>query len=179
MQEKRRQRGEVSSFLEQYAPTAMQAGQRALGVEGRGPTITAAQNQQAILNAPIDYSRALADSLRLSGNPAQPQIRETLAAMQPKLQDGFIVGPGGKITGFAPKVDTKAGTVTTGTMLDGQPSFGTAPISGFRSATARNALPERSKGEDFVFNANRLHVRSYEDSCTFGPSEMLSLFGLL
>jgi hypothetical protein len=75
MQEKKRQRGEVSSFLEQYAPTAMQAGQRALGAEGRGPTITAAQNQQTILNTPIDYNRALADSLRLSGNPAQwPQL---------------------------------------------------------------------------------------------------------
>jgi len=154
MQEKRRQRGEVSSFLEQYAPTPMQAGQRALGAEGRGPTITAAQNQQAILNAPIDYSRALADSLRLSGNPAQPQIRETLAAMQPKLQDGFVVAPGGKITGFAPKVDTTRGTVTTGSIVDGKPSFGTAPIGGFRSATALNTLPERSKGEDFVFNAN-------------------------
>jgi hypothetical protein len=154
MQEKRRQRGEVSSFLEQYAPTPMQAGQRALGAEGRGPTNTAAQNQQAILNAPIDYSRALTDSLRLSGNPVQPQIRETLNAMQPKLQDGFIVGPGGKIQGFAPKVDTKAGTVTTGTMLDGQPQFQTGAISGFRSATAKNSLPERSKGEDFVFNAN-------------------------
>lgn len=154
MQEKRRQRGEVSSFLEQYAPTPMQAGQRALGAEGRGPTLTAAQNQQTILNAPIDYNRALTDSLRLSGNPAQPQIRETLNAMQPKLQDGFIVGPGGKIQGFAPKVDTKAGTVTTGTMLDGQPQFQTGAISGFRSATAKNALPERSKGEDFVFNAN-------------------------
>jgi hypothetical protein len=154
MQEKRRQRGEVSSFLEQYAPTPMQAGQRALGAEGRGPTNTAAQNQQAILNAPIDYTRALADSLRLSGNPAQPQIRETLNAMQPKLQDGFVVAPGGKITGFAPKVDTTRGTITTGSMVDGQPQFQTGAIGGFRSATALNTLPERSKGEDFVFNAN-------------------------
>jgi hypothetical protein len=154
MQEKRRQRGEVSGFLEQYAPTPMQAGQRALGAEGRGPTITAAQNQQAILNAPIDYTRALADSLRLSGNPAQPQIRETLNAMQPKLQDGYIVGPGGRITGFAPKIDTKAGTVTTGTMLDGQPQFQTGAISGFRSATALNTLPELTKGEEYLFDAN-------------------------
>jgi hypothetical protein len=155
MQEKRRQRGEVAGFLEQYAPTPMQAGQRALGAEGRGPTITAAQNQQAILNAPIDYSRALADSLRLSGNPAQPQIRETLAAMQPKLQDGFIVGPGGKITGFAPKVDTKAGTVTTGTMLDGQPSFQTSVLPGAARAAALNTLPELQKGEQYAFDNNQ------------------------
>ena len=155
MQEKKRQRGEVSSFLEQYAPTPMQAGQRALGAEGRGPTITAAQNQQAILNAPIDYTRALADSLRLSGNPAQPQIRETLNAMQPKLQDGFIVGPGGKITGFAPKVDTKAGTVTTGTMQDGQPSFQTNVLPGAARAAALNTLPELQKGEQYAFDNNQ------------------------
>lgn len=155
MQEKKRQRGEVSSFLEQYAPTPMQAGQRALGAEGRGPTLTAAQNQQAILNAPIDYTRALADSLRLSGNPAQPQIRETLNAMQPKLQDGFIVGPGGKITGFAPKVDTKAGTVTTGTMQDGQPSFQTSVLPGAARAAALNTLPELQKGEQYAFDNNQ------------------------
>jgi len=155
MQEKRRQRGEVSSFLEQYAPTPMQAGQRALGAEGRGPTITAAQNQQAILNAPIDFNRALTDSLRLTGNPAQPQIRETLAAMQPKLQDGFIVGPGGKITGFAPKVDTKAGTVTTGTMVDGQPQFQTNVLQGAAKAAALNTLPELQKGEQYAFDNNQ------------------------
>lgn len=155
MQEKRRQRGEVSSFLEQYAPTPMQAGQRALGAEGRGPTNTAAQNQQAILNAPIDYTRALADSLRLSGNPAQPQIRETLNAMQPKLQDGFIVGPGGKIQGFAPKVDTTRGTVTTGSMVDGQPSFQTNVLSGAAKAAALNTLPELEKGQQYVFDNNQ------------------------
>jgi hypothetical protein len=155
MQEKKRQRGEVSSFLEQYAPTPMQAGQRALATEGRGPTVTAAQNQQAILNAPIDFNRALADSLRLTGNPAQPQIRETLSAMQPKLQDGFIVGPGGKITGFAPKVDTKAGTVTTGTMVDGQPQFQTNVLQGAAKAAALNTLPELQKGEQYAFDNNQ------------------------
>jgi len=155
MQEKKRQRGEVSSFLEQYAPTPMQAGQRALAEEGRGPTVTAAQNQQAILNAPIDFNRALADSLRLTGNPAQPQIRETLSAMQPKLQDGFIVGPGGKITGFAPKVDTKAGTVTTGTMVDGQPQFQTNVLQGAAKAAALNTLPELQKGEQYAFDNNQ------------------------
>lgn len=155
MQEKKRQRGEVSSFLEQYAPTPMQAGQRALAAEGRGPTVTAAQNQQAILNAPIDFNRALADSLRLTGNPAQPQIRETLSAMQPKLQDGFIVGPGGKITGFAPKVDTKAGTVTTGTMVDGQPQFQTNVLQGAAKAAALNTLPELQKGEQYAFDNNQ------------------------
>jgi hypothetical protein len=101
-QEKKRQRAEVSSFLEQYAPTPMQAGQRALGQEGRGPTISAAQNQQNILNAPIDFQRALTDSLRLAGNPAQPQIRETLTALQPKFQGDLRVDASGRVVGSLP-----------------------------------------------------------------------------
>jgi hypothetical protein len=155
MQEKKRQRGEVGSFLEQYAPTPSQAGQRALAAGGRGPTVAAGQNQLDILSAPIDYQRALADSLRLSGNPAQPQIRETLSAMQPKLQDGFIVAPGGKITGFAPKVDTREGTVTTGTMVGGQPSFETSVLKGASQAAALNTLPKLQDGEQYAFDNNQ------------------------
>jgi len=154
LQNTQRQRAEVAGFMEKYAPTPMQAGQRAMA-GGGGPTNIAAQNQQAILNTPIDYNKALTDSLRLSGNPAQPQIRETLNAMQPKLQDGFIVGPGGKITGFAPKVDTKAGTVTTGAMFDGQPQFETNVIKGAAKATALNTLPELQKGEQYAFDNNQ------------------------
>jgi len=101
-QEKKRQRGEISSFLEQYAPTPMQAGQRALGQEGKGPTNTAAQNQQAILNTPIDFQKALTDSLRLVGNPGQGQIRETLTAMQPKFQGDLRVDASGRVVGSLP-----------------------------------------------------------------------------
>jgi hypothetical protein len=101
--EKKRQREEVTNFLSEFAPTPMQAGQRALGAEGRGPTNTAAQNQQAILNAPIDFNRAFASSLRLAGNPAQAQIQNTLGAMQPKLQpDGIITDPNLKATRSLP-----------------------------------------------------------------------------
>jgi hypothetical protein len=101
--EKKRQRDELSGFMAQYAPTQMQAGQRALGAEGRGPTNTAAQNQQTILNTPIDFQKALTDSLRLVGNPAQPQIRETLGAMQPKFQGDLRVDASGRIVGSLPK----------------------------------------------------------------------------
>ena len=138
MQEKKRQRGEVSSFLEQYAPTPMQAGQRALGAEGRGPTVTAAQNQQAILNAPIDYNRALSDSLRLSGNPAQPQIRETLKSMQPTYINGLRVDNQGNIIGSLPQekdlIQTQYNNKT------GQ--FEAKPVSGAMQAKVGTALPE-------------------------------------
>jgi hypothetical protein len=140
MQEKRRQRGEVSSFLEQYAPTPMQAGQRALGAEGRGPTITAAQNQQAILNAPIDYTRALADSLRLSGNPAQPQIRETLTAMQPKFVGDLRVDASGKIVGSVPT--SKDGIQQQLNLTTGQ--YAANPVQNYMMSQLLTQKPEVS-----------------------------------
>ena len=140
MQEKKRQRGEVSSFLEQYAPTPMQAGQRALGAEGRGPTITAAQNQQAILNAPIDYTRALADSLRLSGNPAQPQIRETLSAMQPKFQGDLRVDASGRVVGALPT--QKEGIQTQFNPATGQ--YASNPVQNYMMSQIMSQRPEVS-----------------------------------
>jgi hypothetical protein len=140
MQEKRRQRGEVSSFLEQYAPTPMQAGQRALGAEGRGPTNTAAQNQQAILNAPIDYNRALADSLRLSGNPAQPQIRETLSAMQPKFQGDLRVDASGRVVGALPT--QKEGIQTQFNTATGQ--YASNPVQNYMMSQIMSQRPEVS-----------------------------------
>jgi hypothetical protein len=146
MQEKRRQRGEVSSFLEQYAPTPMQAGQRALGAEGRGPTNTAAQNQQAILNAPIDYTRALADSLRLSGNPAQPQIRETLSAMQPKFQGDLRVDASGNVLSGLP-------TASNGVVSQYNPltrGYSSAPVQGYRESKILSTPPEVSTNTELV-----------------------------
>lgn len=96
------QQQELAGFKEKYAPTTFQAGQRAMG-SGGGPTLTAAQNQQTILNTPIDYNHALLDSLRLTGNPAQPQIRETLKSMQPTFIDGLRVDNQGKIIGSLPQ----------------------------------------------------------------------------
>ena len=140
MQEKKRQRGEVSSFLEQYAPTPMQAGQRALGAEGRGPTITAAQNQQTILNTPIDYNRALADSLRLSGNPAQPQIRETLTAMQPKFQGDLRVDASGRVVGALPT--QKEGIQTQFNTATGQ--YSANPVQNYMMSQLMTQKPEVS-----------------------------------
>ncbi len=146
MQEKKRQRGEVSSFLEQYAPTPMQAGQRALGAEGRGPTNTAAQNQQAILNAPIDYSRALTDSLRLSGNPAQPQIRETLSAMQPKFQGDLRVDASGNVLSGLPTM--KDGVVSQYNPLTR--GYASAPAQGYKESRILATPPEVSTNTELV-----------------------------
>jgi hypothetical protein len=138
MKERQRQRGEVGSFLEQYAPTPSQAGQRALAAGGRGPTVAAGQNQIDILNAPIDFNRALSDSLRLSGNPAQPQIRETLKAMQPTFVDGLRVDNQGNIIGSLPQqrdqIQTQYNSRTG--------RFESMPVVGGVQAKLATTLPE-------------------------------------
>jgi len=159
----KRQQEELAAFTSRFAPTPFQAGQQSfVNAPTRtstdyGPSPQAAQRQVDRLNAPIDYNQALLDSLRLTGNPAQPQIRETLKSMMPELKDGYLV-QGGKITGFAPKVDTKAGTVTTGTMVDGQPLFETNVLKGAAKAAALNTIPTLEKGQEFVFDSNQNRI---------------------
>jgi hypothetical protein len=162
-----RQQDELAAFTAKYAPTEQQAGRRALNATlGREPDLSSpyalanklgaplGRVEPQLINQPIDYQQALSESLRLAGNPSQPQIRETLKAMMPELKDGYIF-QGGKITGFAPKVDTKAGTVTTGTMFDGQPSFETNVLKGAAKAAALNTIPELQKGEQYAFDNNQ------------------------
>jgi len=139
-QNTQRQRKEVADFMEKYTPTQMQAGQRALGAEGKGPTLTAAQNQQNILNAPIDYQQALMDSLRLAGNPAQPQIRETLAAMQPKFQGDLRVDASGKIVGALPT--QKEGIQTQFNPATGQ--YSSNPVQNYMMSQIFSQKPEVS-----------------------------------
>jgi len=140
MKEKQRQRGEVGAFLEQYAPTPMQAGQRALAAGGRGPTVAAGQNQIDILNAPIDFNRALTDSLRLAGNPAQPQIRETLKSMQPTFVDGLRVDNQGRVIGSLPQqkdqIQTQYNSATG--------RFESMPVLGGMQAKIQSTPPEVS-----------------------------------
>jgi len=163
----KRQQDELAAFTSKYAPTEAQAGRRALNATlGREPDLSSpyalanklgaplGRVEPQLINQPIDYQKALSESLRLAGNPSQPQIRETLKSMMPELKDGYLM-QGGKITGFAPKVDTKAGTFTTGTMLDGQPSFQTSALPGAAKAAALNTIPELQKGEQYAFDNNQ------------------------
>lgn len=140
LQNTQRQRQEVADFLKKYSPTEMQAGQRALGAEGKGPTITAAQSQQNILNAPVDYQQALMDSLRLAGNPAQPQIRETLAAMQPKFQGDLRVDASGRIVGALPT--QKEGIQTQFNPATGQ--YSSNPVQNYMLSQILTQKPEVS-----------------------------------
>ena len=133
------QQAELAGFKEKYAPTAMQAGQRAMS-GGGGPTLTAAQNQQTILNAPIDYNQALIDSLRLAGNPSQPQIRETLTAMQPKFQGDLRVDASGRVVGALPT--QKEGIQTQFNPATGQ--YSANPVQNYMMSSLMTKPPEVS-----------------------------------
>jgi len=148
------QQQELAGFKQKYAPTTFQAGQQSfVNAPTRtstdyGPSPQAAQRQIDRLNAPIDYNRALSDSLRLSGNPAQPQIRETLKSMQPTYINGLRVDNQGNIVGSLPQekdlIQTKYNNKTG--MFEAQ------PVSGALQAKVGTALPEVPVGAQLSFS---------------------------
>lgn len=150
---------ELTGIQQDFFPTEAQAGQRALATEGKGPTLTAAENQRAILQQPVDTGAALTRLGRLATNPNAtqmlPGLTKVIENLQPKLQEGLFIGPGGNIIGAAPKADVKSGTVTRGTMKDGQLQFQTDVLQGAKRAAALNTLPELEKGQEYVFDANQ------------------------
>lgn len=150
---------ELTGIQQEFFPTEAQAGQRALAAEGKGPTVTAAENQRAILQQPVDTGAALTRLGRLATNPNAtqmlPGLTKVIENLQPKLQEGLFIGPGGNIIGAAPKVDIKTGTVTKGTMKNGQLDFSTDVLQGAKEAEAFNTLPALEKGQEYLFDANR------------------------
>jgi hypothetical protein len=132
------QQQELAGFKEKYAPTSFQAAIRAGA--GNRPTVEAGQAQQNILNAPIDYNQALMDSLRLAGNPSQPQIRETLAAMQPKYQGDLRVDASGRIVGALPT--QKEGIQTQYNPATGV--YGANPVQNYMMSSLMTKPPEVS-----------------------------------
>jgi hypothetical protein len=160
LQKQRQQQGllqELSGIQQDFFPTAAQAGQRALGAEGRGPTLTAAQNQQSILSQPVDYGAAMTRLGRLSTNPNAsqviPSLTNVIKEFKPEVINGVVTDINRRPTGVVPSADLKSGLTLGGTVQGGKVNFETAPLTGFRSATALNTLPELSKGEEYAFNA--------------------------
>ena len=132
-----RQQAELAGFKEKYAPTPQQALQRAYSNLPENtsfdynPTPEALFRQQQILTQPINYNQALLDSLQLTGNPAQPQIRETLKSMQPTFVDGLRVDNQGNILSGLPK------------MQDGVVSQYDPLTRGYASAPVRNYMESK------------------------------------
>jgi hypothetical protein len=153
MQEKRRQRGEVSGFLEEFAPNQQQAQSQALNANLGRPRMASSpyalgtalglpqdRVEPQATNQPIDYDRALSASLRLSGNPAQPQIRETLSAMQPKFQGDLRVDASGRVVGALPT--QKEGIQTQFNPATGQ--YASNPVQNYMMSQIMSQRPEVS-----------------------------------
>lgn len=156
-QQKATDRQSISDFQAKYLPNQFnEASPQFRGpvtpdVEARQGEIVAAQAE----GRPIfNIQNALQDLIRLPG-AAQGPMRETITALQPKVQGNLLLNPNQQIIGGLPSINTEKGLVTTPTVQGGNVNFGITPASGFRDATALNSLPERSKGEDFVFDANQ------------------------
>jgi hypothetical protein len=167
-----RQQEELAGFMGKYAPTPTQAYQKAYSNLPENtsfdynPTPEATFRQQQILGQPIDYNQALLDSLRLSGNPAQPQIRETLTAMQPKFQGNLRVDASGRVVGGVPSFDAKTGLVATPNIQGGNVNFDITPASGYGKAVERNLTYSLQPGETPLFDTagNLAGVRTMSGS---------------
>jgi len=159
MQEKRRQRGEVAGFLEEFAPNQQQAQSQALNANLGRPRMASSpyalgtalglpqeRVEPQAINQPVDYQQALSASLRLSGNPAQPQIRETLTAMQPKFQGDLRVDASGNVLSGLPTM--KDGVVSQYNPLTR--GYASAPAQGYRESRILATPPEVSTNTELV-----------------------------
>jgi hypothetical protein len=148
-----RQQQELASFTGKFAPTEEQATRKALNATlGREPDLSSpysllnklgapqARVEPQSINQPIDYQQALSESLRLAGNPAQPQIRETLTAMQPKFVGDLRVDASGNIVGSVPT--SKDGIQQQLNLATGQ--YAANPVQNYMMSQLMTKAPEVS-----------------------------------
>lgn len=148
-----RQQDELAGFTSKFAPTEAQASRRALNATlGREPDLSSpyalanklgaplGRVEPQLINQPIDYQKALSESLRLVGNPAQPQIRETLTAMQPKFVGDLRVDASGNIVGSVPT--SKDGVQQQLNLATGQ--YSANPVQNYMMSRLMTTPPEVS-----------------------------------
>jgi hypothetical protein len=153
--QKASERQAVADFQSRYLPTQFnEASPQFRGpvtpdVEARQNEIVAAQAQ----GMPFNIQNALQDVLRLPPTVQGP-IRETITAMQPKLQGNLLLNPNQQIVGGIPTFDARSGTVVTPSVEGGQATFNVTNAPGYAGATARNTLPPLSQNQEYVFDRN-------------------------
>ncbi len=147
MQKQKQQQGllqELTGIQQEFFPTAAQAGQRALGAEGKGPTLTAAQNQQAILNQPIDFNAAYSRIGRLATNPNAtqmlPGLTTALEKLQPKVQGDLVLNANQQVLRGLPT--QKEGITSQYNPLTG--GFSAAPVQNYMQSRIQTTPPEVS-----------------------------------
>lgn len=147
LQKQRQQQGllsELGAIQQEFFPTPAQAGQRALGAEGKGPTITAAENQQAILNQPIDLNAAYTRLGRLATNPnATPMLPGLASAfqnLQPKVQGDLVLNANQQVLRGLPT--QKEGIVSQFNPLTR--GYSAAPVQNYMESKILSTPPEVS-----------------------------------
>jgi hypothetical protein len=144
----------LEGFRAKYTPTRFQEA----NPEYMGPvTPDQLAQQEQIKGAraqglPFNIQNALQDVLALP-SASQSSMLGTVTALKPTIQGNVVYNSNMQPTSVVPTADLRSGLTLGGTVKDGNINFQTAPLSGFRSATALNTLPELSKGEEYVFNA--------------------------
>ena len=156
-QQKASERQSISDFQAKYLPNQFNE----VSPQFRGPVTPDVEVRQREISSaqaagkPIfNIQNALQDVLRLP-TAAQGPMRETITALQPKVQGNLLLNPNQEIIGGLPSVNVEKGLVSTPRVQGGQVNFDITPASGFRSATAQNTLPELNRGEEYLFNANQ------------------------
>jgi hypothetical protein len=154
-QQKAADRQAVAGFQQKYLPT--QFNESSPQFTGPvTPDVEARQNELATARAqglPFNIQNALQDVLRLPPTVQGP-IRETITAMQPKLQGNLLLNPNQQIVGGIPTFDARSGTVVTPSVEGGQATFNVTNAPGYAGAVARNALPPLKPNQEYVFDRN-------------------------
>lgn len=153
-------RAAAERVAKRFMPTETQAAERALGGElntGRiGPTPLAAEAQQQILSAPIDFTRAYGAVAGLGQNPAATNIRESLKLMEPKIGEGGVkTGPGGTFMGTVPQISTSQGLVT-GISVDKQGNIVPYGMALPGAVAQRAAITTAEKGAAAQFDFEKV-----------------------
>jgi len=153
--QKASERQAVADFQNRYLPTQFNesspqfTGPVTPDVEARQNELAAARSQ----GMPFNIQNALQDVLRLPPTVQGP-IRETITAMQPKLQGNLLLNPNQQIVGGIPTFDPRSGTVVTPSVEGGQATFNVTNAPGYAGAVARNALPPLKPNQEYVFDRN-------------------------
>lgn len=152
------QKAQEEDFFMRNLPSTSQAGQRALAGQavsgGRlGPTVQAAQDQQTILSAPLDFQAIYKDIARLGSNPAAANIRESVGKLETKVgEGGMTTGPGGVYRGTLPQVNATQGLVTGITVSpSGEIQPYAMPLPGATTQKAAMTTAEKGAAAQFDF----------------------------
>ena len=145
----------LEGFRAKYTPTRFQEANPAY----MGPVMPEQLAQQEQIKAaraqglPFNIQNALQDILALP-SASQSSMLGTVNALKPTIQGNVVYNSNMQPTAVVPTADLKSGLTLGGTVRDGNINYTAGQLGGFRSATALNTLPELTKGEEYLFDAN-------------------------